>query len=216
MTWDRWVLVDRRPTTDNPGTLESRQNPLAPRSPLLFPKPRDPPRTHVSGTLPATEGGSGGFNEQRVTTEKGHTPGRQERAGATEGRPEAQRARRGAGRHAGKQSVQGSRVHHAAQPETLQRLHAGRSRRAWGERGVVTGPRDEGAWGGGAVLGPTELSNRTSRDLAGRSGRRDTPEATLRDAGRASARPSRQGLGCPGCRHERKTGEGKARSCLPV
>lgn len=64
----------RPPPKTTPAPWKAGRTPWAPRSPLLSPEPRDPP--HVSGTLPATEGGSGGFKQKPFTSEQGHTAGR--------------------------------------------------------------------------------------------------------------------------------------------
>ena len=66
------------------------------------------------------------------------------------------------------------------------------------------------------VLGPTEPSDLTSKDVAVRSRGRDTPEITSRDAGRESPGTARWGSRCPGSRRARETRVGKARSCLPT
>ena len=65
------------------------------------------------------------------------------------------------------------------------------------------------------VLGPTEPSDLTSKDVTGRLDGRDTPETTSRNAGRALPGTARRGSRCPGSRRT-ETGEGEARSCLPT
>ena len=176
-------IAGRWPTAaeDNPGPLQSRQNPLAPRSPLLSPKPRDPP--HVSGTLPTSQAPS--------------QPPRAEAEASTGSRSQASRATRGEGEKLPNRRRRGPRrrargealgYRQASQPrytprspealrQVLRRLRAGRSQPGWAwGGGVVTGHRDGGAW----------------RCSAGRGSR------------------------CPGSRHARETGGGKARSCLPT
>ena len=109
MLWarDSGSLGAVRLPPDNPSPLESRQNTLAPRSPLLFPKPRGPPCTQVSGTLPATEDGR-------------ETPmgsGAQARRATQEGEKELDRRRGGPrcrGRGEALGDVQASRTHRGA------------------------------------------------------------------------------------------------------
>ena len=206
MTRDRWVLFDCRPRT-TPVPWKAGRTPWLPDRPFSFLNPGalPAPRSQAPSQPPRAEG-----KLQWAAGHKLEGPHRKARKSWTD-RGEARDAEGGERRWA--TCKQAERTGEPSPPRRIARntLEALRWSVATGVGGTgcCNWPQRRRRVEGGAVLDPTELSNITSRDLAGRSGRKDTPETTSRDAGRASPRPPRQGSGCPGCRHERKTGEGE-------
>ena len=217
MTRDPWALVDRRPKT-TPVPWKAGRNPWLPDRPFSFPNPGTLPTSQAPSQPPRAEGEASTRSWAQAS-----------RATRGEGEKLPNGRRRGLRRRGRREALGYRQASHpfrgaaSASPRSPEALRQTRRRLRTTRWSVTTGvgvgrrcrnwPQRRRSM---EVLGPTEPSDLTSKDVTGRLDGRDTPETTSRNAGRASPGTARRGSRCPGSRRTKETGGGEARSCLPT